>query len=415
MHDGNSGPLVLQPAQSDEVSTRSQTVMDHIDDPSIFERTLTAEVDELERRVLAEIENWYGDLDETESSGYEIPTQATDLQLRQSVSSVNGTTEHDKRVFRDPQWDAGFEQIASDSSEPASAPVLAASPGMWGEGDSGVASPLAAAGSGEALEQPGTHPQPVQNFAHANAVGADDEDRAADSVEDESEDDGEEEDEDELETLWDENDPYFAESGESGEGDFYRFKRDRLARRKQDRSKAKPKTKSKTKSVSKSKSKASTKKVVIGRKGLLGYTDKQAGPSGATAKTTKRSGPNGSQAWLNNGISKSRRAGKWVRYSNAASLTKLTSDSQSPPALKLSQLKTVSLSDALKSSSSPYHACKRFLPLFNASAKKHNLPPILLAALAMQESSCNADTRGGGGEHGLMQLVRRHLVRMFHV
>ena len=80
---------------------------------------------------------------------------------------------------------------------------------------------------------------------------------------------------------------------------------------------------------------------------------------------------------------------------------------QSPPSLRLSQLKTVSLTDALKDPRSPFHACKPYLPLFNAAAKRHNLPPILLASLAMQESSCNPDARGdNGGAHGLMQLVR---------
>lgn len=33
------------------------------------------------------------------------------------------------------------------------------------------------------------------------------------------------------------------------------------------------------------------------------------------------------------------------------------------------------------------------------------VPPIMLAAFAMQESSCNPDETGGGGEQGLMQIT----------
>lgn len=34
------------------------------------------------------------------------------------------------------------------------------------------------------------------------------------------------------------------------------------------------------------------------------------------------------------------------------------------------------------------------------------VPPILLASIALQESSCNPSTVGGNGEQGLMQLTR---------
>lgn len=59
---------------------------------------------------------------------------------------------------------------------------------------------------------------------------------------------------------------------------------------------------------------------------------------------------------------------------------------QNPPKLKLSQLKTVSLTKALKNPNSPFHACKPWLKHFNSAAKRHNLPPVLLASIAMQES-----------------------------
>ncbi len=34
------------------------------------------------------------------------------------------------------------------------------------------------------------------------------------------------------------------------------------------------------------------------------------------------------------------------------------------------------------------------------------VPPIIIASIAMQESSCNPHTVGGGGEQGLMQITK---------
>ncbi|CAD6586111.1 MAG: hypothetical protein CYPHOPRED_003424 [Cyphobasidiales sp. Tagirdzhanova-0007] len=127
----------------------------------------------------------------------------------------------------------------------------------------------------------------------------------------------------------------------------------------------------------------------LSKKGLVGYKDKRSGPSGATTTISTRSGPNGSQAWLNHGISKIKRWSRWT-----------------PPQLKLSQLKTVSLTKALKDPASPFHACKPYIKLFNSAAKKYNLPPILLASIAMQESSCQPSASGDdNGAFGLMQLI----------
>jgi membrane-bound lytic murein transglycosylase MltF len=43
--------------------------------------------------------------------------------------------------------------------------------------------------------------------------------------------------------------------------------------------------------------------------------------------------------------------------------------------------------------------------MFNKHASEFGLKPIMLAAFAMQESTCNPATVGGGGEQGLMQLT----------
>lgn len=155
------------------------------------------------------------------------------------------------------------------------------------------------------------------------------------------------------------------------------------------------------------KRKASKGKSKKRKSGLIGYVDKvrtlhtrrgwlltillqTCGPSGARSKVSKTSGPNGKQSWLNHGISKSHPDSKWVRTSGPILAEKSAglqvSHSQSPPAIKLSQLKAVSLSKALSKSDSPFHACKPYLPIFNRVAKQHGLPPIVLASLAMQES-----------------------------
>lgn len=96
-------------------------------------------------------------------------------------------------------------------------------------------------------------------------------------------------------------------------------------------------------------------------------------------------GPNGSEDWLNCGIND---AG-WR-----------------PPNVTLGEIVTVNLSTALLSPSSPFHACSSFLDLFDEYAKKYDIPAIILASFSMQESSCNPDAVGEGGEQGLMQISR---------
>jgi len=109
------------------------------------------------------------------------------------------------------------------------------------------------------------------------------------------------------------------------------------------------------------------------------------GPIGATKAITPSSGPNGNIDWLNCGIN-----GKgW-----------------NPPYVTVQDLISVDLSTALQHSGSPFHACSNFLWAFNQYGNQYGLPPILLASIAMQESSCNPNTVGGAGEQGLMQLTK---------
>ncbi|GAA5844160.1 hypothetical protein JCM11251_002454 [Rhodosporidiobolus azoricus] len=122
---------------------------------------------------------------------------------------------------------------------------------------------------------------------------------------------------------------------------------------------------------------------------LKGYHDPTCDASGPTDESSESGGPNGSEEWLNCGLSKAQPDAGWT-----------------PPTLSFSQLKTVTLEEALALDSSVYSNCKPYVSLFEKYADKHGLPPILLAAFAMQESSCKADTLGdAGGAFGLMQIT----------
>ncbi|KAH8171773.1 transglycosylase SLT domain-containing protein [Sarocladium implicatum] len=88
-------------------------------------------------------------------------------------------------------------------------------------------------------------------------------------------------------------------------------------------------------------------------------------------------GPNGSEEWLNSGL----RDGGW-----------------NPPFLDINSLSHVSLEDYYGGVGS---RCAQYDENFRASGEKYNIDPAILAFIAMQESSCNADA--GGPTPGLMQ------------
>ncbi|KIM45265.1 glycoside hydrolase family 23 protein [Hebeloma cylindrosporum] len=110
------------------------------------------------------------------------------------------------------------------------------------------------------------------------------------------------------------------------------------------------------------------------------------GPSRATREITRVSGPNGHIDWLNCGFET---AGGWQ-----------------PPFVRVQDVVTQSLSSALQSPSSPFKACSRYIGIFEKYGNQFGIPPIILASFAMQESGCNPETVGGGGEQGLMQITR---------
>lgn len=107
---------------------------------------------------------------------------------------------------------------------------------------------------------------------------------------------------------------------------------------------------------------------------------------GFIGEITRLSGPNGHIDWLNCGFET---AGGWQ-----------------PPHVRVQDVVTQSLSSALQSPSSPFKACSRYIRIFEQYGNQYGIPPIILASFAMQESGCNPETVGGGGEQGLMQITR---------
>ncbi|KAF8720147.1 hypothetical protein AX14_011269 [Amanita brunnescens Koide BX004] len=126
--------------------------------------------------------------------------------------------------------------------------------------------------------------------------------------------------------------------------------------------------------------------------GLIKATSSACGPSGATKETTSASGPNGNIYWLNCGITDEDD----------------TEDSKgwNPPNVTIGELVYLDLQDVITQPNNIYQLCASYVPLFEKYGKMYGIPPILMAAFAMQESSCNPDAVGEGGEQGLMQISK---------
>jgi len=132
-------------------------------------------------------------------------------------------------------------------------------------------------------------------------------------------------------------------------------------------------------------SKADTSSSPVSGAGLFSFVDNKCGKSGATEDVTKKSGPNGSMDFLNCGLY----GGGWT-----------------PPDVHIDQVSALSLDETIEEPNSPFSACKPFVHLFDKYGAETGLPAILLASLAMQESSCRKDAMGdNGGAYGLMQIT----------
>ncbi|KAI0390596.1 glycoside hydrolase family 23 protein [Xylariaceae sp. FL0594] len=89
-------------------------------------------------------------------------------------------------------------------------------------------------------------------------------------------------------------------------------------------------------------------------------------------------GPNGSEKWLNTGLT--------------------SSEGWDPPFLDINDITHISLEEYYAGVGEP---CQKYDAAFQASGAKYGIDPAILAFLAMQESSCDADA--GGPTPGLMQ------------
>jgi len=118
-------------------------------------------------------------------------------------------------------------------------------------------------------------------------------------------------------------------------------------------------------------------------------------------------GPNGQSAWLTCGISLDDKTSGW-----------------NPPNATIDQIITLEggLRAAVKMNGSPYTACTDYIEIFEAAGGEFGskfialafmsslsltlckVPPLFIAAFALQESSCNPTTMGQGGETGMMQI-----------
>ncbi|KIJ49608.1 glycoside hydrolase family 23 protein [Sphaerobolus stellatus SS14] len=107
------------------------------------------------------------------------------------------------------------------------------------------------------------------------------------------------------------------------------------------------------------------------------------GDIGATETITTTSGPNGDIGWLTCGIN-----GTGWKPSYASVQDIITAD----------------LSSVLAKGNTPFEACNTYLDIINKYAAQYQVPPILVASFAMQESGCNPTAQGQGGEQGMMQI-----------
>ncbi|PVF96645.1 hypothetical protein CPB86DRAFT_761669 [Serendipita vermifera] len=111
--------------------------------------------------------------------------------------------------------------------------------------------------------------------------------------------------------------------------------------------------------------------------------------TGATVNANVSTGPNGSFDWLTCGINPNSDATGWQ-----------------PPFATVDQIITYpgGLRAAIEADNSPYKPCTRYVDLFETAGAEFQVPPLFIAAFALQESGCNPDVDGGGGEQGMMQI-----------
>lgn len=91
----------------------------------------------------------------------------------------------------------------------------------------------------------------------------------------------------------------------------------------------------------------------------------------------------------------------------SSSTTELMADAVFPlsfPVISLGELKYADLGEVIGQGNSPFQPCAPYIDQFYQVAQQYGIPPILIASIAMQESTCNPSVTGGGGEQGMFQI-----------
>ncbi|KAF8497645.1 hypothetical protein JB92DRAFT_2986892 [Gautieria morchelliformis] len=107
------------------------------------------------------------------------------------------------------------------------------------------------------------------------------------------------------------------------------------------------------------------------------------GDIGAKETISPLSGPNGAISWMTCGIN---------------------STGWTPSYASVSDIITADLTSALNQGGSPFQACSSVLSIIEKYSAQFQVPSILVASFAMQESGCQPDQQGQGGEQGIMQI-----------
>lgn len=91
-----------------------------------------------------------------------------------------------------------------------------------------------------------------------------------------------------------------------------------------------------------------------------------------------------------------------------SSPSRTPADPHFPPSslavITLDEVVYADLSTVLAGGSSPFGPCAAYIDQMYAIGGEMNIPPIMIAAFAMQESTCNPNAVGGGGEQGMFQI-----------
>jgi len=108
------------------------------------------------------------------------------------------------------------------------------------------------------------------------------------------------------------------------------------------------------------------------------------GDIGASVTITPISGPNGAISWLTCGIN--------------------STSGWTPSFASVQDIITADLASVLSKGNTPFARCNDYLDIIETYAAQYEVPAILVASFAMQESGCHPDSEGQGGEQGMMQI-----------